>query len=666
MRHENGNGRNMKHALNFASFACGMRFFPLLLMVSLYNIAFAQTFPKDSIPTRVPITQDSVTHHTTLPSVSMRTPPPLNLYGSKIWSPDPGILENGPRGNLSNTLASAPSIAQKSYAPGGLSTITLRGTGAGQTQFYWEGLPLNSPMLGLQDYGLANDGLFNELNIFYGGGSLVLGSGGLGGAINLKSSALRGPLLAAKQQYGSFNNLNSMVSCALSKGKFYSQLQLYLNHGTNNFPFHNIGLAGAPITRLQNADVLQMGGLAEMGYTLGNKHEDAFEAKLWLLKSDRNLPPTMLENNTTQSQQDQALRSFLRWKRRFLRGELATQAAYFEEELMYKNTLAGIEAPSSFQRTIFQSEYRSLYHHRKVNFTGAGLRWITDRTHSDGWKDFLFQYQAQAFAMGEANIRFLRLNMAMRQEMYDFKLSPLLGYVGGLFPLRQYSAIGFNVARNYRVPTLNDRFWSIGGNPDLLPEKSYSGEVNFQAYKVGYAPKWDIVVQVGAFGNYVNNWIQWIPGTGGIWQPQNVSHVNILGAEARVKTHCDLGKLKLNTTAQYAFISSQDDGGFQLIYTPRHTAFAWAELGNQHWTISISEQWNSLRYTSAGNADPLKGFGITNINASGKFHGGRQNFALHGGIQNLLNLQYQTVAYRPMPGRSYFIRLDWELGRKEK
>ena len=33
-----------------------------------------------------------------------------------------------------------------------------------------------------------------------------------------------------------------------------------------------------------------------------------------------------------------------------------------------------------------------------------------------------------------------------------------------------------NFSRNFRAPTLNERYWQPGGNPDLEPEESYNIE----------------------------------------------------------------------------------------------------------------------------------------------------------------------------------------------
>lgn len=86
------------------------------------------------------------------------------IDGGKSWTPDSLTLRQAATGNLPQLLATLPSLSFKQYAPGGLATPALRGTGAGHTQVYWEGLPLNSSMLGQQDLALGAGNLFNQVD----------------------------------------------------------------------------------------------------------------------------------------------------------------------------------------------------------------------------------------------------------------------------------------------------------------------------------------------------------------------------------------------------------------------------------------------------------------------------------------------------------------------
>ena len=49
--------------------------------------------------------------------------------------------------NLADILSKETPIYIKSYGPGSLSTISIRGAGASHTQLYWNGIAINPPLL---------------------------------------------------------------------------------------------------------------------------------------------------------------------------------------------------------------------------------------------------------------------------------------------------------------------------------------------------------------------------------------------------------------------------------------------------------------------------------------------------------------------------------------
>src|SRR5664279_3797837 len=84
-------------------------------------------------------------------------------------------------------LTGASLIFMKSYGVGGVATPSFRGTGASQTLIEWNGIKINNPMLGQSDLSLIPVGLIDNVQIYYGGASMVLNNGGIGGAINLEN-----------------------------------------------------------------------------------------------------------------------------------------------------------------------------------------------------------------------------------------------------------------------------------------------------------------------------------------------------------------------------------------------------------------------------------------------------------------------------------------------
>jgi outer membrane cobalamin receptor len=270
--------------------------------------------------------------------------------------------------------------------------------------------------------------------------------------------------------------------------------------------------------------------------------------------------------------------------------------------------------------------------------------------------------------------------MVLRQELNDVKLSPLLGMLGSQFRLLdQGLTVNLSAARNYRYPTLNDRYWFPGGNPDLRPELSQSIEANLTFSKSRMENS--LVLSLGGYYNHVRDWILWVPSTTAIWHPENVQTVNAKGLEANLKAIHQMGSIYIYLVGNYNLSHTQDQDGQQLIYTPRHNAFGRLMLRKGAWNVQYSQDWNSRRYTVVDNSAWLKGFTTGDLSLGWKLPQAevldqfgnmdsrsgpkdRMGLQIQLGMRNLWNLQYQTVASRPMPGRSVFIRLDWDLAAK--
>ena len=89
--------------------------------------------------------------------------------------------------SLADQLTREGGLFIKSYGPGSLSTLSLRGSNASQTAVLWNGINICSPMLGLFDLTLIPTFLIDQATIQYGGSGASLGSGAIGGALHLDS-----------------------------------------------------------------------------------------------------------------------------------------------------------------------------------------------------------------------------------------------------------------------------------------------------------------------------------------------------------------------------------------------------------------------------------------------------------------------------------------------
>lgn len=587
--------------------------------------------------------------------------------GGSSYSLDPLSLRNAEMSTLTEALREAPGISTKRYSPGGLATPTFRGTGAGHTQLYWEGIPLNSPMLGQQDFSLSAGNLFDHISISYGGSSLLSGSGGIGGAIHLGnrpySIAEKVTRFKIGGQYGSFQSGAANWDLNLRRKIFSSRTKLYYQSAKNNFPFVNTTEFGHPVQRLNDASTLTTGGIQEFGLSLG---EHKLTARFWGVYANRDLPETMLVRNSIEYQNDRIFRSMLEWESPEFSersGKLQVQAAYFNEKMLFHTWGVPGDYPSDFQKQLIQTNWipswRSLS--KKWAVSSAGLRFSNDVANSSGFSSTQNQFRSTAHIEGRRIIlKTGKVGLLLREEFVAPKMSLPLANLDVLVPLKIAKGpwtLKFNASHNNRFPTLNDLYWSPGGNPNLKPEQSLSAAGGLWRYSY----KEYRLLHVGAnlFVNSVKDWIIWLPGQGNVWSPENVNQVFVKGLEARVEAEKIVGKVKPNLLLNYTFSDSRDQYGYLLIYTPRHNAFARINLEWKNITLQYFQDYNSKRFTVADNSESISGFSTADLSMGYKLKVKASQFDLFAGMRNITNQQYQTVALRPMPGRSIFIRLNW-------
>lgn len=114
--------------------------------------------------------------------------------------------------NLSELLRFQSPVYIKENGRGAVSSPSFRGTTAQQTASVWNGININSAFLGQGD--INNIALlgYDQIGIKAGGGSVIYGSGAIGGSIHLNNNldfnkGFHGSLFSEGASFNTFNNL---------------------------------------------------------------------------------------------------------------------------------------------------------------------------------------------------------------------------------------------------------------------------------------------------------------------------------------------------------------------------------------------------------------------------------------------------------------------------
>ncbi len=266
--------------------------------------------------------------------------------GFKITYLDSSILSGYNHRTLADLLSENSSIFVKSYGSGGIATPSFRGTGPGHTQISWNNINLNNPMLGQFDLSLVPAGFADDVYVSYGGGSMDINNGGLGGIVNIETKPDwdNGNLLFVNPGFGSFGRYSGLVRVRTGNARFQSVTRAFLGSAENNFPYlNNIWSPEPVLERRKNSQVVQRGFIQEL-YFKGIRN--IFSTRLWYQSASRNLPVplSMLSMDQGEKQDDRSLRALVSVESLDKSTDYIVSAAFVADRLTYTNRLASINS----------------------------------------------------------------------------------------------------------------------------------------------------------------------------------------------------------------------------------------------------------------------------------------------------------------------------------
>jgi iron complex outermembrane receptor protein len=613
------------------------------------------------------LTVDSLVTIQSIQDVIVRAKRPEKYSpGSRITSLDSTMLHWYRTGSLSDILQMATPIYLKSYGPGMLSSIAFRGTAASHTAVLWNGFNIIQPSNGQTDFAIIPVYSSDAIDIQHGNASTNYGSGAMGGTILLSSPLKfsKGFATNLQQSIGSFGHYSTSVQASFSNSKISIQTKLFHQQAQNNFTFQNDTKFSKPTERQVNASFQQYGFTQDIGAWLSSKN--LLTIRTWYAYNNRHIPPAMGAVHRNATQLDNNLRLSGEWNSFNKLGNTTIRVAYFNEILKYSEEQ--LQSKTAIQTLQSQAEHEYNFKDKVIVKAGAELQQFYAQV--DGYGRAKNETRTSVFLLTkiQAHPRF-NFNFNLRQSFingFNPPFTPSAGYQYFLLNSQRHRfSMKGNVAQSYRVPTLNERFWQQGGNPDIKPENSKS-------YEQGLLYQWhhkkvQILSELTAYLMKVDNWIQWLPSTQGYWSPINVMQVNPRGLELSTKLIIDAPTVNASIGAMYAYTEStvsksyQSSGqpiGKQLMYVPLHTGTFYGLVNFKGFTLGSTLTYTGFRYTNNSNSDWLPAYLLVNPYLSKSFYWHKTTLQLSGRVNNLINTSYQNMENRPMPGRNVEIRLS--------
>ncbi len=592
--------------------------------------------------------------------------------GSKIVAFDSIGLAQHKHQSLADLLADESPLFIKSYGLGSLATSSFRGGSASQTTVLWNGFNINSPMNGQIDFSLIPVNFSDAVSIQYGGSGPSWGSGAVAGSIHLNNIANfnKGITLKINLGNGSFGSYSKQASVEISKKKMISSVKLFHTSAKNNFQYNNIYSGENKKTTQTNAELKNYGLLSENNFIISKTQKINFMC--WLQHTDRELPPTMLQNSSASKQMDESFRLSSEYRLDHKKISTFLRSAMLNEKLIYED-VNGISKNRS-RTFITESETRitlSKKHAFNFGLSNNFSMAMAEAFLKNPQQNRLSFFTAYAYTSKNSKIKF---NTSLRKEFMAGKTIPFVYSVGSEYAITKHLQLKAMATRVYRLPTLNDWYWTPGGNPNLQSENGYAEEVGFKYNHITKSKSVHFSNECTFFNRQINNWIIWLPGNT-YWSPENIIKVWSRGMETNSNMQVKIKQILLSLTVVTNYVvstnqalKSAEDASLhkQLIYVPMYSGFAKLNIGYKQFSFCYRHTYTGYRYTSSDNSEYLSPYQLSSIYASIKFKNKKWNTSAFLQVNNLWNTQYQIIANRAMPLRNYALGLSFEINQPNK
>jgi vitamin B12 transporter len=583
----------------------------------------------------------------------------LSRYAGGQFQQDLDSLTLQSGKTLADVLPAIGAATMKAYGTG-LSSISLRGTGANHTALVWNGLNIQTSTHGIADLSLLPLNMANKISIRYGGGSALFGSGAMGGTIFIDNTPLaeKGFQLIENQSIASYQSYSMGVTTAYRNDFFATNTGVTATSAANDFVFKNMTEVEQPLQKQVNAVARQLNIFNHNELKINEKQ--VFKTHFWHQAAERQIPPNIVARNDMAHQTDRATRLSAEWN--YIDNQAVTKIrmGYFDEYMRYQSDLI---SNSEFKPKTFISEIEEQFNLNNHQNIRLGVHYRSNQAVTNNYAHPVNRQNIAAFT--SYNVEWLEnktITFNLREEKVDNQFIPLTYSIGSKNIFKNHWAIRGQFSRNYNLPSFNDLYWAQGGNPHLKPESGYAAETGVDFYKKNSNSVID-----GSTTFYTNQTLDkivWQPVTGNLWQPFNLLKTRSTGIEVNLSFKKMFQNGAWQLSGHYAYNAAVQVGGDadakQLVYIPKQQAGLNGYFSYKTFSMSYHQSISGKRYTLADNSSELPLFTLANLRVGRNFIWKTGAIETHFNINNIFNTNYQSVAYYAMPRRTYRLTLTFK------
>ena len=564
-------------------------------------------------------------------------------------------------------------------APGAAGSLRFHGLSSDHTVLTWHGMPINSVTLGTCDMSLLPMFFFDEIRLN------DTPSNGYGMHQGMSTTIQLGNAHVDQTSASAFSTINSLGNHMLglqsnvkksSNGRhFTSRVRAFRQAFENRYRYVDRYRIDKPTMWQEHQQGEYVGGQAEVDYSFGNR---ALSFRGWWQGKSMELPAIMgSQSQGTATQDDATLRSMLEYRWWKPRINASFQLAHTYEKLHYVDTPVSIDSDIRSQMLWASGQlqwqpFTGFF--AKVTSSQAALR-VMNTNYADGrldkpWSQYALQlrYVKRKHDLEASSSYEQRFGSAGWSSSMRYRYHAVVNSSRSFAPF-------ISIARRYRLPDMNELFWTPGGNPNLKPELGYHARTGLVAI-LGKDRRTQWRLEPTIFFSRVNDWIQWVPQDNGVWSPVNFLKVQSQGAEVYVQceklTRNDRTRFRFETRWTINDVVELDSMALQqerrMIYSPRLIGYQGATIQRGKHSASIGYRFVSERFTDEANTQhrALDAYGLCNVWYAVNFKKRDVEFDVTAGVDNVFNVSYEAIRAYAMPGRIWRVGLACSFIQKPK
>ena len=584
---------------------------------------------------------------------------------------------------------------------GGLKTVNIRGLGTQHVGVFYDGVQLGNAQNGQIDLGRFSLDNMEAVSLYNGQKSAIFQSAKDFASAGSIYMTARHPSFGEGQNYrlkgtfktGSFGLVNPSVLLEHRLSKQVSgSLSAEYMYTNGKYKFRYRQKNGYDITETRkNGDVEAI--RAEYGL-FGDMQGGEWKAKAYLYNSERGLPGAAVRETGDFVHEDRQWDTnfFLQgsFRKHWGNYSLQTNGKYAYDYLHY------LSDPRLDVTTMYVNNH---YRQHELYFSAANMLnilpfWSADVSVDFQWNklnadlvNFVYPCRYTALVAAATALHFERFKLQaslLGTFVHEttkvpnaaagdkHKYTPTVVASWQPFKNEDLNLRAF-YKKIYRMPTLNDLYYTFIGNIDLNPEYTTQYDIGVtysRKFRGGYPARLEF--QADAYYNEVTDKIVAMPTSNQFrWTMVNLGYVEMRGVDVALQTEWHLLKdLKANLRVNYTYEKAQDftDAksdyyGGQIPYIPWHSGSAVLNLSYRDWDMNYSFIYTGERYESSANIPEnyAKEWYTNDLSLSRRLHWKKMLWKLTAEVNNVFNQQYEVVQWYPMPGINFRFVINVEL-----